>query len=88
MDKGEFDATWATGIAAYQKIGNFGNVEQGATCHGVYGTSWGGYVLIETDSPAAFAAYQTFHYNTYAHQFAITFEPLVDMGEAFSASST
>lgn len=48
---------------------------KGVTHKGTYGTSWGGYVLIEVDDPEAFGRYQAFHLQNYAHVVNITFEP-------------
>ena len=85
IDKGEFDALWEVGLKAFRSTGNFGNVKDGIKTHGVYATTWGGYVLFEAATPEAFAEYQTYHYQNFGHQIKISFEPVVNMDAAFSA---
>ena len=87
INKGDFDATWGVALEALGKSGNFGGVEKGVKNHGAYSTSWGGYVLIEVEDPKIFAEYQSFHYQNYAHQFRITFEPVVHMDAEFAEAS-
>ena len=80
----EFDGAWAVGLETFAKSGNWGGVENGVKHHGTYTTSWGGYVLLEVDDPQAFQQYQTHHYQSYAHYFKISFEPVVDADAAFA----
>jgi hypothetical protein len=49
-----------------------------------YGTSWGGYALIEVDDTGAFARYQVHHIQNYSHMVQITFEPVFDLDAAFA----
>lgn len=84
VDKDGFDGAWGVGLEAFAKTGNWGGVENGIKHIKTYGTSWGGYVLIEVENPEAFQAYQMFHYQNYAHYFRITFEPVVDADAAFA----
>jgi len=58
-------------------------VDKGVRHIKTYGTSWGGYVLIEADDPEAFGRYQTYHYQTYAYFARVTFEPLTDLDAMF-----
>ena len=50
-----------------------------------YGTGWGGYVLLEVDDAAAFARYQLFHNQNYAHVAHIAFESLFDSDAGIGA---
>ncbi len=84
LNKADFDAAWAIATEAFDRTGNFGGVETGITHHGIYSTTWGGYVLFSAETPAALAEYQKFHYQNYAHGFRITFEPVTNMGAAFT----
>ena len=84
IDKSDFDATLPVGLEAFRKAGN---VDKGVTGHGVFAASWYDYVLIDVDSPETFAEYQAFHYNNCDHHFAITFEPVVNMEDAFAETS-
>jgi len=77
--KAEFDQAWGVALAAFSRFGNWGGVEAGIRHLKTYGTAWGGYALIEVDDPAAFARYQAFHNENYAHMARITFEPLFDL---------
>ena len=72
------------GFKAVARNGNWGDVENGVTHKGTYGTAWGGYILIEVDDPEAFGRYQAFHLENYAHVVSITFEPAWDMDSAFA----
>ena len=81
-DKATFDAAWAIATKTLTTSGNWGNVEHGVKHIGAYGTSWGGYTLIEVEDPKAFEAYQMFHVNNYSHMVTVTFEPLVDLDAA------
>lgn len=82
IDKATFDAVWAVGHKAMEKTGNWGNVKKGIKHHHAFGTSFGGYALIEVKDPEALDEYQLFHTNNYAHIVNITFEPLVDLDKA------
>lgn len=79
ITKEALDAGWGEAFKAFARSGNFGNVEKGVSHHQTYGTSWGGYVLIEVDDPDEFAAYQAFHGMTYGHVVNVTYEPVFDM---------
>jgi hypothetical protein len=79
IDKAAFDAAWAVGNEAMAKTGNWGGVEKGIKHLHAFGTSFGGYALIEVEDPAAFDQYQLFHTNSYAHMVKVTYEPLVDL---------
>jgi uncharacterized protein DUF3303 len=81
--KAEVDAAWAEAFRTFAKSGNWGGVDSGVTHHKTWGTSWGGYILIEVDDPDALARYQTHHLTTYGHVVNITLEPLYDMDKAF-----
>jgi len=84
IDRGVFDATWGIAHEAMAKTGNWGGVTKGIKhLHG-YGTSWGGFALIEVDDPQALVAYQLFHVSSYSHMVTITFEPLVDLDAALA----
>ena len=54
-------------------------METDITHHGIYSTTWGGYVLFSAETPAALAEYQKFHYQNYAHGFRIIFEPVTNI---------
>ena len=82
--KATIDEAWTEGFKALARNGNWGDIEKGVTHKGTYGTSWGGYVLIEADDPEAFGRYQAFHLQNYGHVVTITFEPLWDMDSAFA----
>ena len=79
IDKGAFDAAWKVAGDVMARTGNWGAVEKGIKHLHAYGTSFGGYALIEVEDPAAFDQYQLFHTNNYSHLVDITFEPLVDL---------
>ena len=85
-NKEEFDERWGVALETFAKSGNWGGVEKGVKHLGTYGTSWGGYALIEVEDPEAFAQYQIYHYQNYAHCMRISFEPVVDMDKAFAAA--
>ena len=82
--KSEFDQTWGVALATFAKSGTWGGVEKGVKHLGTYGTSWGGYVLIDVEDPAAFTRYQMHHYQNYGHIARVTFEPVFDMDAAFA----
>lgn len=86
IDKDGFDSAWGVGLESFAKSGNWGGVKEGVKHRGTYGTSWGGYVLLEVESPEAFQEYQMHHYQNYAHYFRISFEPVVDADAAFAAT--
>ena len=82
IDKAAFDAAWDVAGKTLKTSGNWGNVAAGVKHIGAYGTSWGGYTLLEVEDVKAFEAYQMFHVNNYAHMVNITFEPLTDLDTA------
>ena len=82
--KEAIDGAWTEGFKAVARNGNWGDVEKGVTHKGTFGTSWGGYVMIEVDDPEAFGRYQAFHLQNYAHVVTLTFEPLWDMDSGFA----
>jgi hypothetical protein len=84
VSKDDFDKTWGVALQTFAKTGNWGGVEKGVKHIRTYGTSWGGYALIEVDDPEAFARYQMHHYQNYGHLARVTFEPLSDMDAAFA----
>lgn len=84
VSKTEFDQAWGVALETFARSGNWGGVEKGVKHLRTYGTSWGGYVLIEVEDTEAFARYQMHHYQHYAHVARITFEPVVDMDAAFA----
>ncbi len=65
VSKTEFDQTWGVALQTFATTGNWGGVPKGVRHIKTYGTSWGGYVLIDVDDAAAFSRYQTDHYQTY-----------------------
>ena len=82
ITKAEYDTAWGIANDIMAKTGNWGGVKSGIKhLHG-YGTSWGGYALIEVEDPKALEEYQLFHVNNYAHMVTITFEPLIDLDAA------
>ena len=84
IDRAVFDATWGIAHEAMAKTGNWGGVKKGIKhLHG-YGTSWGGFALIEVEDPQALVEYQLFHVNSYSHMVKITIEPLVDLDAALA----
>jgi len=83
VSKTEFDQVWGVALQTFAKTGNWGGVDKGVRHIKTYGTSWGGYVLIEADDPEAFGRYQTYHYQTYAYFARVTFEPLTDLDAMF-----
>jgi hypothetical protein len=83
--KAEVDAAWTEAFRTFAKSGNWGGVDSGVIHHKTWGTSWGGYILIEVDDPDALARYQTHHLQTYGHVVHITLEPLYDMDKAFES---
>jgi hypothetical protein len=84
VSKGDFDQTWGVALQTFAKSGNWGGVEKGVRHIKTYGTSWGGYALIEVDDPAAFAHYQAHHYQNYGHVARVTLEPVSDMDAMFA----
>jgi hypothetical protein len=82
--KSEFDQAWGTALQTFARSGNWGGVEAGVRHVKTYGTSWGGYALIEVDDPEAFARYQLHHSLNYGHMVALTFEPLFDLDAALA----
>ncbi|MGY1636644.1 DUF3303 domain-containing protein [Geodermatophilus sp. SYSU D00742] len=84
VSKAEVDAAWAEAFRAFAKSGNWGGVESGVTHHKTWGTSWGGYILVEVDDPEALTRYQTHHLQNYGHAVHITLEPVYDMDAAFA----
>jgi hypothetical protein len=74
-DKAAFDEAWGIANAAMEKSGNWGNVKTGVTHRYGFMTSWGGYALIEVESPAALREYMAFHTNNYAHMADIRSTP-------------
>ena len=82
INKAEYDTAWGIANDIMAKTGNWGGVKSGIKhLHG-YGTSWGGYALLEVEDPKALEEYQLFHVNNYAHMVTITFEPLIDLDAA------
>jgi hypothetical protein len=79
VSKAEFDQAWGAALKTFAQSGNWGGVEKGVRHIKTYGTSWGGYALIDVDDPAAFALYQAHHYQNYGHVARVTFEPVTDM---------
>ena len=53
IDKDGFDGAWGVGLESFAKTGNWGGVESGVKHLGTYGTSWGGYVLLEVENAEA-----------------------------------
>ena len=84
IDKASFDKVWGLANETMATTGNWGGVKKGIRHLHAYGTSWGGYGLIEVDDPNALDEYQLFHTNNYAHMVAITFEPLADLDAALA----
>jgi hypothetical protein len=84
VNKGEFDQVWGVALQTFANSGNWGGVEKGVRHIKTYGTSWGGYALIEVDDPDAFARYQAHHYQNYGHVARVTFEPVMDMDAMFA----
>ncbi len=82
--KPEFDQTWASALQTFAKTGNWGGAQAGIRHVKSYGTSWGGYVLIEVDDAEAFGRYQLHHGMPYGHMADITFEPLFDLDAALA----
>ena len=63
ITKAEYDTAWGIANDIMAKTGNWGGVKSGIKhLHG-YGTSWGGYALIEVEDPKALEEYQLFHVN-------------------------
>src|SRR5438093_13766730 len=84
IDRDVFGATCGIAHDVMAKTGNWGGVKKGIKhLHG-YGTSWGGFALIEVEDPQALVEYQLFHVNSYSHMVTITFEPLVDLDDALA----
>ena len=79
IDKAAYDAAWGVAFQAKATTGNWGNVANGITHHKAWGTAWGGYSLIEAETPEALQEYQVFHAMNYAHMVTVTFEPLTDL---------
>src|SRR5437879_13253276 len=77
--KSEFDQAWTIALQTFAKTGNWGGAEAGIRHVKSYGTSWGGYVLIEVDDAEAFGRYQLHHGMTFGNMADITFEPLFDL---------
>jgi hypothetical protein len=84
VNKGEFDQAWGVALQTFANSGNWGGVEKGVRHIKTYGTSWGGYALIEVDDPDAFARYQAHHYQNYGHMARVTFDPVMDMDAMFA----
>jgi hypothetical protein len=84
IDKAEFDRTWSGALKTFAEYGNWGGVDKGVRHIKTYGTSWGGYALLEVDDPEAFARYQAHHTQNYSHMARITFEPVFDLDKAFA----
>lgn len=84
VSKAEFDQTWGVALQTFATSGNWGGVTKGVRHIKTYGTSWGGYALIEVDDPEAFGRYQQHHYQNYGHLARVTFEPVVDLDAAFA----
>ena len=83
VDRSALDTAWGLANQVMAKTGNWGGVEKGIRhIHG-FGTTWGGYALIEVEDPQALVEYQLFHVNTYSHLVKVTIEPLIDIDEAF-----
>ena len=84
VNKAEFDATWNAAHEIMATTGNWGGAKTGIKhLHG-FGTSWGGYALIEVEDPQALVEYQMFHVSNYSHMVKVTFDPLVDLDEALA----
>jgi len=66
------------------KTGNWGGVEKGIKHLHAYGTSWGGYALLEVEDPKALEEYQLFHINNYSHIVTVTLDPIVDLDAALA----
>ena len=84
VDKADFEQTWGEAFQAFARTGNWGGVEKGVKHIHTYGTSWGGYALIEVDDPEAFARYMGQHNQVYGRITRVTFEPLFDLDAAFA----
>jgi hypothetical protein len=84
ISKAEYDHAWTGALKTFAEYGNWGAVDKGVRHIKTYGTSWGGYALLEVDDPAAFARYQAHHTQNYAHIVTITFEPVFDLDAEFA----
>jgi hypothetical protein len=82
--KADFDQAWGVALQTFASSGNWGGVAKGVRHIKTYGTSWGGYVLIDVDDPEAFSRYQAHHYQNYGHLARVTFEPVMDMDAMFA----
>ena len=82
--KDVFNKEWGVALEAFAKSGNWGAVDKGVKHLGTYGTSWGGYVLLDVEDPEAFSQYIMFHYQNYGPTFQVTFEPVFDMDAALA----
>jgi hypothetical protein len=84
VSKTEFDQAWGVALQTFATTGNWGGVPKGVRHLKTYGTSWGGYVLIDVDDAEAFSRYQAHHYQSYGHIARVTFEPLTDADAMFA----
>ena len=84
IDKSAFDEGWSIANDVMAKTGNWGGVKEGIKHIHAFGTSAGGYALIEVTDPKAFEQYQLFHVQNYSHFCTITFEPLIDLDAALA----
>ena len=82
ISKSEFDEAWSGALKAFAKERQLGRSWDGRATRQNYGTSWGGYALIEVDDPEAFARYQVHHIQNYSHVVHLTFDPVFDLDKA------
>lgn len=84
---GQLDQAWGVALQTFATSGNWGGVQKGVRHIKTYGTSWGGYALIEVDDPEAFGRYQQHHYQNYGHVARVTFEPVADLDAGVRADA-
>lgn len=82
ISKTEYDAAWGIANDVMARTGNWGGVRAGLKHLHAFGTSWGGYALLDVDDPQALAEYQLFHVNNYAHLVTITLDPVINLDAA------
>jgi len=83
VDRSALDTAWGIANDVMAKTGNWGGVEKGVKHLRGFGTTWGGYALLEVEDPQALIEYQLFHVNNYSHLVKVSIEPLVDVDVAF-----
>jgi len=81
--RAELNTAWGIANEVMAKTGNWGGVEKGVKHLRGFGTTWGGYALLEVEDPQALVEYQLFHVNNYSHLVKVSIEPLVDVDVAF-----